>query len=297
MPTIRTFILLVTSVWLTLPVAGQQNTFASPADAAETLATAIAANDQTLFRFAVGLEMRDVLDAFPTLRFLDEAPRTSLRRDATDPNRMLLYVGDLGQAFPAPLVYTGAGWRFDGEAGAKQTGNHRIRRNEAAVRDLCLRYLDAQIEYSRRGGGMPVFAQKIRSTQALTDGLYWSKDDDMDESPLGPSFAYASFTEPQPEGGPRPYFGYYFKVLLGQGPDAAGGVTDYRVNGVLRNGFALVAWPAEYGYSGLHTYLVNHLGSLYQKDLGTDSGRVAAGMSVFNPDRSWTRVPPDADEE
>lgn len=293
-PAIRTCVLLVTSASLALPVGGQ-NTFASPAKAAQALAAAIAANDHPLFRSTVGLDLRDVLDAFPRLRFFDENPRILMNPDVKDSNRILLYVGDIGQPFPAPLVNTDSGWWFDAEAGAKQTADQRIRRNESAARELCLRYVNAQIEYSSRGGGMPIFAQQIRSTPGLTDGLYWS--DDGDESPLGPSFAYAAFTEPQQDGGPRPLFGYYFKILLGQGSHAAGGPTDYRVNGRLRNGFALVAWPAMYGHSGLHTYLVNHLGRLYQKDLGTDSGRAAAEMSVFNPDRSWKLVKPDGDEE
>ena len=165
--------------------------------------------------------------------------------------------------------------------------------NEAAVVNVCASYVEAQLIYFRsdhRAGGFLEFAQRIRSTPGTHDGLYWAMDADQDESPLGPNFAAAAVTEEQADIESRPYFGYYFKVLLSQGPEATGGARDYRVNGHLIAGFALIAWPAEYGVSGVHSFLVNHLGEMYARDLGPDTQRAALGMTAFAPDRSWTKL-------
>jgi hypothetical protein len=181
----------------------------------------------------------------------------------------------------------------DGGADRERIPKQSIVDNEAAVTDICASYVEAQLIYFRSdhdGDGFPAFAQKIRSTHNRRDGLYWAPKFSEDESPMGPKFAAAAVTEEQPRGESRPYFGYYFKILLGQGPEAPGGARDYRVNGRLLTGFALVAWPAEYGVSGVHSFLVNHFGDVYTKDLGSGTRRIASGMSAFAPDRSWTKV-------
>jgi hypothetical protein len=165
--------------------------------------------------------------------------------------------------------------------------------NEAAVVNVCFGYVEAQLLYFREdhaNGGFLEFAQKIRSTPGKRDGLYWPLDGDEDESPLGPQFAAAAVTEDRSGAGSRPYFGYYFKVLLAQGPEAPGGARDYRVDGHLVTGFALIAWPAEHGVTGVRSFLVNHLGDVYAKDLGPDTPRVAASMPAFDPDRSWLKI-------
>jgi hypothetical protein len=165
--------------------------------------------------------------------------------------------------------------------------------NESAVIEICHRYVEAQLMYFRSdhdADGFLAFAGKIRSTPGMRDGLYWLLEDGQDESPMGPNFAAAAATEDQSPGYPRPLFGYYFKVLVSQGPEAIGGARDYRVDGRLLTGFALVAWPAAYGVTGAHSFLVNHMGDVYAKDLGSETGRTAAGISAFAPDRSWTKV-------
>ncbi len=165
--------------------------------------------------------------------------------------------------------------------------------NEAAVISVCASYIEAQFIYFRtdhNAGGFLEFAQRVRSTPGRHDGLYWAIEGDEDESPMGPQFAAAAITEPSSGVESHPYFGYYFKILLSQGPEASGGARDYRIAGHLIGGFGLVAWPAEYGVSGVHSFLVNHLGDLYTRDLGPDTQRAATGITTFAPDRSWTKL-------
>jgi hypothetical protein len=205
-------------------------------------------------------------------------------------DRVELYVGDIPQAFPAPLVRTNRGWRFDEAAGARELTARRIHANEIAVLEHCLRFRDAELAvYAQRRDGNYSYAAKARSTTGKRDGLFWSGANDEDQSPLGPSFA-AAFLERETGEPSVPHFGYYFKILTAQGPDAPGGTTDYRVNGQLRKGFALVAWPAQYGVAGVRSFLINHLGDLHQKDLGPDTAHAAGTMSIYNPDGSWSRV-------
>ncbi|HXK04605.1 MAG TPA: DUF2950 family protein [Verrucomicrobiae bacterium] len=163
--------------------------------------------------------------------------------------------------------------------------------NEPAVIEACYRYVRAQLEYfssDHTGDGYLSFAGRIRSTPGKHDGLYWPVEGGDDESPIGPNFAAAAWDENAPEGQARPYFGYYFKVLLSQGPDAAGGARDYSVDGRLIGGFALIAWPAEYGVTGTTTFQVNQLGVVYGKDLGSNTPS-AAGITVFSPDATWSK--------
>lgn len=180
-----------------------------------------------------------------------------------------------------------------GDADRELVPKRGILENEAALPSVCARYVDAQMTYFRsrhNGGGVPAYAQKIRSTPGRRDGLFWALDSSGDESPVGPRFAAAAAAEDRLPGAARPYFGYFFKILFSQGPAAAGGARDYRVDGRLITGFALVAWPAEYGVSGVRSFIVNHSGDVYAKDLGPDTQRVAPGMSAFDPDRTWMKI-------
>jgi len=276
---------------------GLQATFASPDEAANALLVALESDDYSLFLSVAGQQMagfwstgdpeRGALDRG---RFVEAAHRKWIQKDAGKGEGRMLYAGRIEQPFPAPLVKTDSGWRFDDDVGSKELATRRIRRNESAAIELCQRFHEAQYAYFRMAqGGVRSFSQKIRSTPGQRDGLFWSDGGEKDESPLGPPFAAAAFAERQPIEGARPLFGYYVKILSGQGPDAAGGALDYRTNGRLRKGFALIAWPAEYGIDGTQSFLINHLGDIYQKDLGAETGRIAGTMMVFNPDRSWRR--------
>lgn len=179
------------------------------------------------------------------------------------------------------------------QADTLRVSKRDIHGNEAAVLNVCASFVEAQMIYFRSnvsGDGFLAFAPRIRSTPGKRDGLYWVSDSGEDESPSGPGLAAAAITEDSPGPELRPFFGYYFKMLLSQGPEAPGGARDYRIDGRLVTGFALIAWPAEYWRTGVHAFIVNHLGDVYAKDLGPDTSRIAGGVSAFAPDRTWTRV-------
>jgi hypothetical protein len=174
-----------------------------------------------------------------------------------------------------------------------EAGNPNITHNEAAAVDLCRDYVEAQYRYFRSnydGDGALVFAQKIRSTAGKRDGLYWPISAGDDESPVGPNVVAAAATELYPAGELRPISGYFVKVLLAQGPAAQGGARDYRVNNRLIMGFGLIVWPARYGVTGIQSFVVNHLGDVYARDLGPDTNRIAAANTTFDPDHNWSRV-------
>lgn len=283
-----------------------QKTFASPTAAVSSLVTSIRNGDYALYISTLGPEMSaawstgdPVRDALDRERFLTDMDCSSFKQDQANPNRMILYLGVRGEPFPAPLIRSEHGWGFDGVAGSQEVARRRIHRNELAAADLCLQYVEAQFSYSTadQGQGDFAFARRIRATSEDHGGLYWSGEGLEDQSPEGPLFAAAAYTESQPPDTPHPYFGYYFKILLGQGPDATGGALDYQVDGKLVRGFALIAWPAEYRVTGTNSFLVNHQGTLYERDLGLDTQKIAVAMTAFNPDPNWTRVIPDSDGE
>jgi hypothetical protein len=275
-----------------------QLTFPSPGEAAAALLAAVEAGDYPKFLSITGARMTPFWTTGDSERnkldrqfLLDAARRRGIRIASNAEGRAELYVGDLSMPFPAPLVRTESGWRFDDDAGAQELAARFIRRNEAAVVDVCRQFREAEYAYRALAlEGSRTFAARIRSSPGRRDGLFWSANGEEDQSPLGPSFAAAAYLEQQPDEPPRPLFGYYVKVLAAQGPAAMGGALDYRANGALLRGFALVAWPAEYGASGFRSFLINHFGDVYRKDLGPDTARIAEAMTVFNPDRGWRPV-------
>jgi hypothetical protein len=209
--------------------------------------------------------------------------------DGTD--KAVLIIGQEDWPFPIPLVRKDSSWRFDTAAGREEILYRRIGRNELSAIQACLAYVDAQQEYAEQGvAGNGVYAQRIVSRPDKKDGLYWPAQSSADESPLG-ELAASAAAEGYRVGQQRaPYHGYYYKVLTRQGPNAPGGALDYIVRGRMIGGFALVAYPAEYRNSGVMTFIVNHQGNVYEKDLGPNTARIAAGMTAFNPDNTWRRV-------
>ena len=223
--------------------------------------------------------------------FLDGARTLKLENRNDDPNTMVAYLGEAEWPFPAPLVKTSKGWRFDGTAAIEEIHSRQIGRNELGAIEACQAYVDVQMDYfatDRMGDGYLQFAQKINSTPGQFDGLYWSNANGEGVSPLGPFAAQAAGAETIPAGETVPLTGYYFKILTAQGPAAVGGEHSYLVDGRMIAGFALVAWPAEYGVTGKSSFLVNQLGVVYQSDLGPDSARIARAMTQFNPDSKWS---------
>ncbi|MFI5317233.1 MAG: DUF2950 domain-containing protein, partial [Myxococcota bacterium] len=194
--------------------------------------------------------------------------------------------------FAIPLVRKGDQWHFDAAAGRKEILARRVGRNELATIQVCLAYVDAQREYGskdRNADGLFEYAKKFRSTPGQQDGLYWPAEPNEPESPLGEFVADARSEGYAGKPAGTPYHGYLFKILTAQGPHAAGGAYDYLVRGRMLGGFALVAYPAQYGNSGVMTFLVNHDDVVYSKDLGPDTKKIAAAMKRFDPDSTWKK--------
>jgi hypothetical protein len=203
-----------------------------------------------------------------------------------------LIIGKNDWPFPIPLVQRDGQWSFDTAAGREEILARRIGRNELAAIQASLAYFDAQNEYADRNknrSGMAVYAQRIVSSPGKKDGLYWPTSGNEAPSPLGEAVADAT-QRGYRVGAGEPFNGYYFKILTRQGATAPGGAVDYIVNGDMIGGFGLVAYPAEYGNSGIMTFIVNNDGDVFEKDLGEDTARVASRMSSFNPDHTWRKV-------
>lgn len=212
------------------------------------------------------------------------------------PNRMTLIVGQNEFPVPLPLVKQGNSWRYDMALGAQELIDRRIGRNEIAAIRVALAFVDAQrlyFEMTAASGGRGVYAERIVSRPGLRDGLYWPADTDAERSPLAPLVDRArdeGYPGELVSGRQVPYQGYYFRILKGQGPLARGGARDYVVGGRMTEGFALIASPARWGVSGVMTFVVNHDGTVFQKNLGPQTEALAAGMRLFNPGLDWARV-------
>ncbi len=280
--------------------AAEQKTFPTPRAAMGALIAAVKARASDQIVAIVGPELeafnatRDKSqDEIDRLLFLDAARTLKLEKEGDDPNTVVAYLGASEWPFPAPLVKTSTGWKFDGKAGLQEIQDRQIGRNELGAIAACQAYVDVQLEYfsqDRQGEGYLQFAQKINSTPGKFDGLYWSDANGEDVSPIGPFAAQAAWAETDPSGERVPLSGYYFKILTAQGDAAAGGARSYLENGRMITGFALVAWPAEYRVTGVSTFLVNQLGVVYQKDLGPETAQVASALNQFNPDTTWAKV-------
>jgi hypothetical protein len=272
--------------------------FSSPEKAVTSLVTAVRANDMEEMLAILGPGSKelifsgdDVADRTGREKFLKAYDRmNNLQKVSAD--KVTLCIGKDNWPLPIPIVKAGAIWVFDAEQGKQEILNRRIGRNELHVMDVLHAYTDAQHEYASRdcgGSGMVEFAQKLISTQGRCDGLYWEVKNGEKESPLGPLVAQAA-KEGYIDADLSPFHGYYFKILKGQGEHAQGGAYDYVVKGKMILGFALVASPAEYGNSGVMTFIVNQEGVIYEKDLGKDTTRMAEEMQIFDPDQTWKKV-------
>ncbi|MGB2660426.1 MAG: DUF2950 domain-containing protein, partial [Pseudolabrys sp.] len=204
-----------------------------------------------------------------------------------------MVVGPDDYPVPLPLVRKDGMWRFDAAAAREEILARRIGKNELDAIQASLAYVDAQNEYAekdRTGAGINTYAQRIISQPGKKDGLYWPASQGEDASPLGEIVAQATAQGYRVGGGRTPFHGYYFKILTSQGPAAPGGEMDYVVRGKMIGGYALVAYPAEYKNSGVMTFIVNHTGNVFEKDLGPNTAKLAERMSSFNPDKTWQKV-------
>ncbi|HYI86494.1 MAG TPA: DUF2950 domain-containing protein [Burkholderiales bacterium] len=276
--------------------SGAQRTFDSPDAAAKALVAAAGADDDSALVEIFGAKHRDLIVTSDKIesratraRFAQAAGQYQLLRAEKD-GRVTLLVGAEAWPLPIPLVQTGGAWRFDTAAGAEELVNRRIGANELAAIEALTFYGDAQRQYAskpRDQSSVRAFAQRLRSTPGRKDGLYWdadaSKGDEL--SPLGPLISDGASRK-----GTQPYHGYYYRVLKGQGASAPGGHYSYVINGRMVAGYALIAYPAEYRISGVKTFIVNHYGVVYEKDLGPKTAQIAAAIPDYNPDRTWSAV-------
>lgn len=278
-----------------------QETFASPEDAAKSLAEAAKAGSHDALVAIFGPGSQDVIFSGNTLEdkanfdnFTAAYATMNRWRKQTDGSEVL-YLGADNNPFPIPLKKNGAGqWYFDTAAGKDEILSRRIGDNELAAMDVVAAMAAAQTEYfSQHHDGVKQYAQKFISDEGKQNGLYWKSPEGQPKSPLGPLAAYAAATEGfNPVAGKQqPFHGYFYRILTKQGADAKGGAKDYIVNGKMTGGFALVAYPEKYGDTGLTTFIINQNGIVYEKNLGKDTAEMAKAMTEFNTDKSWNPVP------
>ncbi len=278
--------------------AEAQKKFASPEEAVQALVAAIRANDVKALITVLGPGGKELVSSGDDLA--DKVGREKFLRSYDQKNALqqgtagktILCTGDDNWPMPIPVVKKGGQWVFDSMSGKREILNRRVGRNELRVMDVLHAYVDAQHEYASKncnGTGLVEFAQRIVSRAGKHDGLYWEAKDGEEQSPLGPLVAQAAkegYANPEL----NPFHGYYFKVLKGQGKHAKGGAYNYVVKDKMILGFGLVAYPAEYGNSGVMTFVVNQEGVIYQKNLGKNTRRRAEAIKTFDPDKSWTKV-------
>ena len=285
---------------MAMAATAAQKSFESPEAGTAALVEAVKANDQPALHAILGPHGGKLISSGDAVA--DEHSREAFLKAYTDASKLVhdgdaratLVIGRDEWPMPIPLVKSQAGWRFDTRQGEKEILARRIGRNELAAITVCLAIVDAEREYAALdvdGDGLPEYARKFVSAPDKRDGLFWQTTADEPLSPLGPLLAAAT-----KEGYARavssplaPYHGYFYKILTRQGKDAPGGAYDYLVKGKMIGGFAVIAYPARYGASGVMSFLVNHDGVVYEKNLGNDTAAIATRIKAFDPDASWKR--------
>ena len=281
--------------------AAKQKTFTSPEEAVKALVDAGKNNDMKELLAIFGPGGKDVLSSGDEVA--DKKGREAFRDAYNEKNSLsvegdkaILILGKDDWPFPIPIVKKGGVWYFDAKKGKEEILNRRIGRNELNTIQTCLAFVDAQQEYAMddrvNNEGLQEYAQKFISDQGKKNGLYWKTNEGEKPSPLGPFVVQAmekGYTKKHADV-PIPYNGYYYRILKAQGKHAPGGAYDYVVHGKMIGGFAAVAYPATYGNSGVMTFIVNHDGIVYQKNLGKNTEKAAKAMKNYDPDSSWKRV-------
>lgn len=280
---------------LLVPPAQAQQSFTNPDEAASALAGAVKSGMKQDILKVLGADGEDIVSSGDDVADADARSKFVSAYDAkhsvkVDGKKATLVVGADDFPFPVPLIQTKTGWEFDTAAGRQEILYRRIGRNELDTIQTCLAFVDAEDDYADkdRGDGVGTYAQHIVSSPGKKDGLYWPSD--TNDSPLGQLAADASAEGYKAGNEPQPYHGYYYRILTRQGASAPGGAMSYVVEGKMIGGFALVAYPADYGNSGVMTFIVNHAGTVYQKDLGKDTAARVKSMNSFDPDKTWTKV-------
>ncbi|MCS5711539.1 DUF2950 family protein [Candidatus Berkiella aquae] len=304
-PTIR--ILGVTTATLALCTsvnAATQNTkqmsFSSPEEAVTTFVSSIKADDKDKLIQIFGTEAKPLVESGDAIE--DKANRELFLKAYNNANKLekvsdtkfILTIGKDNWQFPIPLVQEANSWHFDTDSGKEEILNRRIGRNEISVMKALLAYVDAQHDYylsNPQQDKQLSYAQKFQSTLNTHDGLYYPVKSGETPSPLGEFYAKAhSEGHDANSESKQPYYGYFYRILKSQGPDAKGGAYDYLVQGKMIGGHALIAWPATYGNTGMMTFIVNQEGKIYEKDLGANTQVDVEKITTFNPDKTWKMV-------
>jgi hypothetical protein len=297
--------IIIAVIALSLTVSAQdakQEKFKSPEDAFGALIKAAKTNDTVELLAIFGPQGKDIISSGDVIadgnarkRFVDSAEEV-VKFSKLDDNTMLAVIGKDACSFPIPLVRSGQEWVFSTSEGKQEIINRRIGKNELSTIQVSLAYVDAQREYAgkdRDGSGVLQYAQRFISHAGKKDGLYWEAAAGEESSPLGPLFAQATnegYAIGKQGEKHKPYHGYYFKILKSQGSKAPGGDLDYIINGKMTAGFGLLAYPAEYGVSGIMTFIVNQQGIVYEKDLGSKTDELVKAMIKYAPDETWETV-------
>lgn len=303
----RLWLMTLVIVSLAQGSVSPQRTFDTPDLAVQSLIQAFRADDMAELKQILGPEARELLssgdevaDAQAHQKFVntyDEKHQLVVEKDGSTS----LVIGNNDWPMPIPIVKDEktSKWSFDTAAGKDEIINRRVGRNELDAVQVCLAIVDAQREYVIRdpdGDAVPEYTDKFLSDPGKKNGLYWKTEDGQEPSPLGELVASASeqgYATTRTEGGqPRPYHGYHYRMLKAQGSHANGGAFNYIVGGNMVGGFAVVSSPAEYGSSGIMTFIVNYEGVVYQRDLGEDTERIARSMTEFDPGPEWKKVEP-----
>jgi hypothetical protein len=296
------FAVLILTALPSFPALGEivQKSFSAPDEAVNAFVEAIKKGDTNELLAVLGPEGKDLIFSGDEVsdRQRGEAFVKAFEEkhelEGEQHGMIILDVGKDNWPFPIPIVHRGNVWLFDTKAGKEELINRRIGRNELDAIRVCLGYVDVQREYINTdwdGDGIMAYAQKIRSDPGRKNGLYWPTIEGEEESPLGPFVADAAKEGYVRKGeGQQPYHGYFFKILKAQGKHAPGGAYSYVINGNMVAGFALVAWPAKYGVSGVMTFVVNQNGIVYEKDLWKNTDKIAKAMTKYDPDKTWHRA-------
>jgi hypothetical protein len=277
----------------------QQKTFKSPDAAVKALVDATRANDVKALEALFGpgsidlISSGDDVDDTRGREMFVKAYNDAHRLEKAGDNKRILYCGKDDWPMPVPIVKTGKLWHFQTEEGRQEILNRRIGKNELGAIQSCLAVVDAEKEYAtldRDNNQLLEYTQKLESEKGKKDGLYWEANPGEPLSPLGPLVARATAEGYKNAEQMSPYHGYFFRIITAQGENANGGTYSYIVNGNMIGGFAIVAYPALYRASGVKTFIVNHDGVVYEKDLGPETAKSAVAITVFDPDKSWKKV-------
>ena len=288
---------VVLSILALLTACGQQQpsvvVFDTPEAAIQTLSELIGQPDDNRIEQVFGAGSLDMFRSGDTEADYEDFQRVNeligqwVGFEDIDENTKIALLGEVAWSWPIPLVKEGNGWRFDTDKGRQELLNRRVGRNELWTLTSLHEVVEAQREYrsESRDGKPPAYAQRFRSTDGNRDGLYWTTDDESEQSPLG---EFLADTE-APEDETRPFHGYFYRILTRRSANAPGGEMDYLdENGLLTRGYAVIAWPAKYGNSGVMTFMINHRGLVFEKDFGLDTVQVVAAIDSYDPGPKWS---------